>query len=213
MRINRVLWFLLIFLVACGQENEASAEPTAVPTPEVVIIGPTDDYPKGCRPGEVANLLLAFLAAYNAGDTAALDPVFAEHIEWYSDTKGENEQDHFVTYARDGILPYVAIRQEQQDRLALLWLTVLLETWHGGVDITYMLRREADDLEPGQDGRSRLVNGKGAIRCPERKIFVWSMANLPAWEAEATYTTPGCNGTPEADTAGKIIVCAYGTKQ
>ncbi|MCA9943939.1 MAG: hypothetical protein H6656_12445 [Ardenticatenaceae bacterium] len=186
-------------------------EPTAVPTPEVIIIGPTDDYPEGCQPNEVVELLLSFLDAYNTGNTVAIDQTFAEHIEWYSDTKGENEQNHFVTYTRDGILPYVAIRQEQQDQLALLWLNVLPKTWHGGVDINYMLQREANDLESGPDGRPRLVSGKGAIHCPDRKIFVWSMGTLAAWEVLTTHVL-SCNGTSETFSAEKIVVCAYGTE-
>lgn len=211
MRINRVLWFLLIFLVACRQENAALAELTAEPTPEVVIIGPTDGYPEGCHPNEVADLLLSFLAAYNTGDTSTLDQTFAEYIEWYSDGTGEKEQNHFVTYERDGMFPYFATRHTQQDQLRLFWLSVIPKTWHGGVDIVYRLKREADDLEPGPDGRSRLAMGKGAIRCPERKIFVWSMATLSVWEKAANYA-PGCNGGSVAGTAGKIVVCANGTE-
>ena len=218
MRINYALWFLLIFLVACGQENAAPAELAAETTPEVVLVGPTDGYPDGCHPKEVADLLLSFLAAYNTGDTVTLDQTFAEHIEWYSDgtgevlVNGEKEQDHFVTYTRGDMFPYFAARQEQHDQLKLFWLSIVPKTWHGGVDIAYRLKREADDLEPGRDGSSRLAMGKGAIRCPERKIFVWSMGTLPVWETEANYG-PGCHGGSVAGTAGKIVVCANGTQQ
>jgi hypothetical protein len=216
MQINPVLWFPLIFLVACGQENAAPAEPTADPTPEVVIIGPTADYPEGCQPNDVASLLLSFLAAYNTGDVTALDHVFAEQIKWYSDGDGNlnidgKSVDFFTTYERAEMFPYFASRQEQQERLTLLWLSVVPKTWHGGVDIVYTLRREADDLETGDDGRSRLAMGKGAVRCPERKIFVWSMGTMPAWETADNYA-PGCYGGSVAGTAGKIVVCANGTQ-
>ncbi len=209
-----------MFLVACGQENAAPAKPTttvepsatAEPTPEVVIIGPTGGYPEGCQPEKVADLVLAFFDAYNTGDTVVLDQTFAEPIQWYSDGTGEKEQNQFTTYERDGMFPYFATRHTQQDQLKLFWLSVVPKTWHGGVDIVYRLQRKADDLEPGRDGSSRLAMGKGAIRCPERKIFVWSMGTLPAWETEANYG-PGCHGGSVAGTEGKVVVCANGTQQ
>lgn len=210
------MWFLLIFLVACGQENTAPIELTAEPAPEVVIVGPTDDYPEGCQPNNVATLLLSFLKAYNTGDVNALNHVFAEQIEWYSDGDGNlnvegKSVDFFTTYERAEMFPYFASRQEQQERLTLLWLSVVPKTWHGGVDIVYTLRREADDLESGEDGRSRLAGGKGAIRCPERKIFVWSMATIPIGEEASVMNGLRCDhgNQHQAFSEGEVLVCAH----
>lgn len=215
MRIKWALWLLPFFLIACSleKENGAPVPQTADPTPEVVIIGPTGGYPEGCQPDEVAELVMAFFDAYNTGDTAVLDQSFAEPIQWYSDGIEEKEQNHFTTYDRDGMFPYFAARQEQHDQLKLFWLSVNPRTWHGGVGITYRLWREADDLEPGQDGRSRLAIGKGAVRCPEGKIFIWSMATLSVWESAANYFPGGCHSGSVADAAGKIIVCANGIQE
>ena len=104
MHINWALWLLLIFLIACSQENPAWDQATTEPTLEIVIIGPTDDYPEGCHPKEVADLLMSFFTAYNTGDVARLDELFAGSIEWYSDTKdtvfieGEPKADYYITY-------------------------------------------------------------------------------------------------------------------
>jgi hypothetical protein len=210
---RRLLWIACILLVACGQ-SAAGLPPEAAPDPdpEVVIVGDTDGYPEGCHPRDVADRVLSFFAAYNAGDTAALDEAFSTTIEWYSDTKedvlqdGEQVRLHFVTYEREGIFPYLALRHAQQDRLRLLWLNVGPRSWHGGVDISYALRRQAGDLAPGPDGATRIGMGKGAVRCPGAQIFVWSMATAPAWEEEAAYAGGGC--AREATPPGAVVVCA-----
>ena len=218
MRIKWTLWLLPFFLIACGLEKEFGdpVEQTAVPTPEVVIVGPTGDYPDGCQPDEVTNLLLSFFKAYNTGDATALSQVFAEQIEWYSDGDAKIDAngksvDFFTTYERTGMFPYFASRQEQEERLTLLWLSVVPQTWHGGVGIVYTLRREADDLESGPGGRSRLARGHGAIRCPERKIFVWSMGTIPVYEEASVMDGLRCDHGSQHQTfaEGEILVCAH----
>ena len=43
------------------------------------------------------------------------------------------------------------------------------------VGIVYVLTRDAEDLDPGLGGPSRIAFGKGAINCESRQLFVWSM--------------------------------------
>ena len=119
--------------------------------------------------------------AFNAGDLKQRDSFFAEEpgFEWYSVTEQtKTGKRHFVTYERDGLLPYFARRHREGDRLRLLMVDVAPSSLT--VDIAYELWRDADDL--ARLGiRNHLVHGKGAIRCTGRsKIFVWSMGMAKA---------------------------------
>lgn len=221
---STLLLFAFAINGACSQPvQEPSSRPapdsqplsaTAVATdslPDVVTVGTMADYPRGCHPRDVADLVLSFFTAYNAGDIAGLEQVFAGYVEWYSDTKvdvikdGTQTRLHFVTYDRDEMFPYFATRHAQRDRLQLLWLRVVPKTWHGGVDIVYALQRRADDLAPGPDGATRIGMGKGAVQCPERKIFVWSMATAAAGKEETDYVSTSCAQEPTPPDV--VVVC------
>jgi hypothetical protein len=84
-------------------------------------------------------------------------------------------------------------------RYRLLKIRVSGPGWHGGGDIVFLLTRQADDLDGGSPGQPILADGKGAINCKERAIFVWAMA-----------TGGGFGECPESAKipANTVIACA-----
>jgi ketosteroid isomerase-like protein len=114
----------------------------------------------------VAKLVAGFLDAFNRGDQRQLAASFGPDFQWYS-------AGSFVTYSRTDLPPYFSARHRHHDRLQLTRIEVHGPSWHGGADIAYALTRRSDDVN---GGASQMVDGKGAVNCQERKIFVWSMA-------------------------------------
>lgn len=179
-------------LLAGGSGNPGAAETgTPIATPNVEVRSGSGALPKGCGVDEVARTVTDFLDAFNRGDAAALAgffPTAAAYpdttrpgFQWYSVT---DQNRHFVTYDPDGLPAYFAARHEQRERLTLLRLEIAA-SWHPGVDVVYRLDRQADDLPPHE------MIGKGAIECPDKTIFVWSMA-------QADLEDPPRRATPRA---------------
>lgn len=142
------------------------------------MLSDDNDYPAGCSAAEVGNLLLRFAAAYNRGDQTELSNFFAPTFEWYSDDLRLNltdpdEDKTFVTSGQDELLDYFTRRHQQDDTLQLRAVSIVGKTWHGGVDVIFLFSRQANDLKAGD----LMADGKGAIRCPRQKIFVWSFGN------------------------------------
>ena len=54
-------------------------------------------------------------------------------------------------------------------------------------------------------GGLRAGMGKGALRCPSREIFVWSIGLAPA--AGDDYIAQSCTAEPAP--AGAVVVCAH----
>lgn len=132
----------------------------------VIVTGDTP-LPAGCNtPHDVAKLIADFLDAFNRGDQRQLDASFGSEFMWYS-------AGNFVSYTKAGLLPYFALRHTHHDQLQLTKIDVHGPSWHGGVDIAYELARRSDDVN---GGARQSVDGKGAVNCQTRRIFVWSMA-------------------------------------
>jgi hypothetical protein len=134
------------------------------------------EQPTACTAGEVETLVGRFVDAFNAGDTAALDQLFAREpeFEWYS-TGGPGERLDPIARDRPSLMPYFAVRHAGGERLALRSFTFNGNTTfrsrrHG--NFVYTLVRSADDLQPTD------YRGKGAALCyrnREDELFVWSM--------------------------------------
>jgi hypothetical protein len=132
--------------------------------------------PTTCAAGEVETLVGRFLEAFNAGDMAALDRLFAREpeFEWYS-TGGPGERLDPIARDRASLMPYFAARHARGERLALRSFTfngnaTFRSRTHG--NFVYALVRSADDLQSSD------YRGKGAALCYRNRadeLFVWSM--------------------------------------
>jgi hypothetical protein len=178
-----------------GKANVAGGESRGAIT-KVIVTSDDASLPDGCRPRQIAELVIDFIDAFNSGDQERLAQLFfisegpsppdfsqAGYYpwSWYSVSEvGEKGriEDGFVTYDQGELLRYFAERHRQGEYLELLKVSstqVGLLGNEGNVGIVYVLTRDAEDLDPGLGGPDRIATGKGAINCASRRIFVWSM--------------------------------------
>jgi hypothetical protein len=135
----------------------------------------------------VEDPITGFFGAVNHGETERIGDFFSpsagpEGVSprgWYSVTDGNPEGGgrHFAACTDRDLRTYFELRSRQHERLRLLTMNISAPTWHGGVDITYVVSRRTDDLERSPEGAERRARGKGAINCERGRIFVWSMAH------------------------------------
>ena len=196
---------LLCLLVGCGEDRntgeshsaggDRQREPIVRQEPTRVIVTSDDaSLPDGCRPRQVAELVISFVNAFNSGDQASLSriffvsegpspPDFAERgydpWSWYTVGKvgaGGKIESSFVTYDQGELLRYFARRHRKGEQLRLLKIS-LTQTGLLGKDdnagFVYVLNRTARNLEPGLGGPARIASGQGAINCTNRRIFTW----------------------------------------
>jgi hypothetical protein len=135
---------------------------------------------KLCTPSEVRSTVSRFVTAFNAGNAAQLDRVFASErdFRWYS-TDAPGERLLPAAGDRSTLLRYFAGRHARGERLTLRSLRVNGNTVASGTlksygNFQYTLVREAAELAP------TAYQGKGALHCyggffPDR-LIVWSMA-------------------------------------
>jgi hypothetical protein len=150
--------------------------------------------PQGCRPKEVVRLLTDFLDAFNRGDQQALARFFPAEtsqrgphgtlssgeeegkFKWYSVGGAPGSfNSGFQANNRDELLAYFAERHAHHERMQLLQVDYGAKLWweNGtrGIDMTYDIRRHADDIP------THIAGGKGAVDCREQTIYVWSMGD------------------------------------
>lgn len=180
---------------ANGGAGAPAGEPRE-PATKVIVTSDDPSLPDGCRPRQVAELVIYFIDAFNHGDQERLSrlffisegpspPDFSEERyypwSWYSVSEvGESGriENGFVTYNQGDLLRYFAERHSKGERLRLIKVSStqagLLEE-ENNVGIVYVLTRDAEDLDPGLGGPARIAFGKGGINCESRRIFAWSM--------------------------------------
>ncbi len=198
---------LFFLLVGCAEQGEtgkshsadANRQPVSVihqkPT-RVIVTSDDDSLPDGCRPRQVAGLVISFVNAFNSGDQASLSrifflsegpspPDFAERgydpWSWYTVSEFDSEgriKSGFVTYDQGELLKYFAKRHRKGEQLRLIKISLT----HAGllgkednVGFVYVLNRTARDLDPDLGGPARIASGQGAINCTNRRIFAWRM--------------------------------------
>jgi hypothetical protein len=200
------------------------------PATKVLVTSEDPSLPDGCRPREIAELVLDFFDAFNRGDQERLSrlffisegpspPDFSEEgyypWSWYSVSEvgpGGRIEDGFVTYNQGELLRYFAERYGQREHLGLIKVSATqagLLGEEGNVGIVFVLTRDARDLEPGLGGPARIAIGKGAINCASRKIFVWSM-EMRAREDRSARQAAGwlCTDPPGWKPGSAVVACA-----
>ena len=206
MRPRAGLILLSLLASACGQSVRGSGETpgsrSSVSRPEVVIARDDASFPDACRPQSVARLVLDFFGAFNRGDDRELSRLLAPEpaFQWYSAPGPDGKVD--ATYRPSAARTYLAERHRHGERLQLVMIDVSYEKERDIGHVSYVITRQANDLEPiGDPG---LVVGKGAIDCGSGTVAVWSMGPVeqePAWPC----------ALPHAWEVGKgVVACARG---
>jgi hypothetical protein len=216
---TRLLLLLTIFIMsACTLvTNSARTPELAVPEPDIIFVGDIGSFPQGCGPQEIIEFVNRFIAAYNSGDVDGLDQFFDAYFNWYTDGVAQGQRfdpaTFFRTSRRDELAEYITLRHAQGDRLRLLEISVAGPGWHDGMDVTFTLAREADDLPTTANRLIRVARGKGMVTCPEKRIYVWNMGtqelgNIPEIVAQDASYNVAFDKLPD-----KIMVYARNEKK
>lgn len=209
-----LMFFFSAFVLGCSSEqsstkssnhevqNKTTIQPVQKQPQKIIVTSDDPSLPNGCRPRQVALVVIGFFDAFNYGDRTALSHIFFVSEgpsppdfsdsgyypwSWYSVSEvgaGGKIENGFVTYDQTKLLRYFARRHRHNERLQLLKVGVLgpgLPDEKDNVGITFVLTRHADGMKPGMGGPENVAFGKGAIHCAGQQIFVWSME---MWEAE-----------------------------
>jgi hypothetical protein len=166
-------------LVVCLALGACSSDWTArLPADRVVVTRDDPEMPSGCRPRRVVARITAFLEAFNRGDGSAARfaaPELAPHGGWYSVTEGDPRRGgrHFVAERQNELERYFIERHRTGERMRLLEVAVGFANGLGHIE--FRVDRRADDLRR-LGIRTNIAYGKGALRCEDGKIIVWSMA-------------------------------------
>ena len=210
----------------CGSGTpERDSEPSAraaVAAAPVAVTRNERSMPAGCRPGQVARLVIEFFERFNRGDPAAASSFAlnstptgglldgpgraATSANWYSVTEGTPRQGgrHFVARDTGTLAQHVTDRHDHRERLLLREIRVRYEP--GGLGhVEYRLNRRADDLD-ALDIRTKRMSGKGAIDCAKRKIVAWSMGVPTGPVPDGYLSTPLC--PPPTTRSTSPIACA-----
>jgi hypothetical protein len=134
-----------VFAATLGRGGDAGAAPSA-----------------GCAPKQVRAALVSFTRAYNAGDDAKLDALFADEprFQWYS-TDAPGERLNPEAKRRKTLIPYFEARHRRHDRFKLRSFQFNGNSSRWG-NFQIWMRRRADGFNGGDSFRAF---GKGAAIC------------------------------------------------
>ncbi len=122
--------------------------------------------------GALTQLLGAFMSAYSDGDAVIADSFFAvaPDFQWYSDPPGRVDGGSFAPADRSSLRRYFELRHSEGDRLAILSAKVTANSG-GLVHFAFEADRSVSNVA------TRHVPGKGAVKCPDAKIVVFSLGS------------------------------------
>lgn len=137
----------------------------------VVVTRDSIDLPAGCSPREVAALLLRFTSAFDEGDSAALERLFApagttrHSFQWF--VSGDVR-----VFRRDELVATLLALRAQGDRLRIRAVDDGSSNVPGSSAIGLALWRVAG-------GASQAYRGKAEIECARRRFYVWRAVPAP----------------------------------
>jgi hypothetical protein len=155
------------------------------------VVVTRDSLALNCSPREVAEVVLRFERALDAGDRKALDRVFASKgggppsFQWFSD-------DDTAIYDRRRLVPYLLHLHGRGVGIRLV-----------GVDVgnSWVAHSVGFSVALLQTGRSpKQVDGKAEIDCVRRRIYVWSVS--------AGTGVSECPATPQANALRVVLACS-----
>ena len=166
-----------------------------------------------CEPDEIAALVTRFLSAVTRGNRDELAHFFDDGFQVYSMGEYDTEQAHLIRHVAyvatesgmlagtvrgprheviGQLLDYFVERHKQHEQMQLLEIASV----GGGGDIAFVIRRQADDLDPEIWGPDLIVIGKGFVDCENQAIDAWGAAmNTPSPSSIINHVCP----TPTAD--------------
>jgi hypothetical protein len=168
----------------------AAAAAAAAPAP-VVVTRDSIDLPAGCSPRQVAGLLLRFASAFDDGDRAELERLFAPagarppSFRWF--TTGDVR----ILRRRD-LVPQLLALRARGERLRIRDLDVGRSRVAGSVAIGLSLLRTTA-------GGTRAAHGKAEIECAHGRFYVWSTG-----DGDARF----CADAPGVDPARAVVACS-----
>jgi hypothetical protein len=143
------------------------------------VVVTRDSLALNCSPRDVAEVVLRFERALDAGDRKALEAVFArKSFRWYSTGISTIRQ-------RSRLVPFLLHERARGERIHLLTVDVGNSWVAHGVGVGLTLAQ---------------AHGKAEIDCRRRQIYVWSVASGPA-------TSP-CPQTPQANALRAVDACS-----
>jgi hypothetical protein len=152
-----------------------AASPSSSP-----VVVTRDSLALNCSPRDVAEVVLRFEAALEAGDRKALERVFAPKpaFQWYS-------TDSTTIRERSRLVPFLLAARSRGERIRLV-----------AVDVGNSWVPHAVGLGVTLDN----AHGKAEIDCRSRRIYVWSVGS-------GTAASP-CPQTPQANALRTVVACS-----
>lgn len=154
-------------MAGCGSDGGSAAsganepkEPATAATLQGSAVGSG-----ACGKPKARRAFTSFLRAFNRGDYAALDSLFAMQpaFAWFSSSE-PGARLRKEAERRDTLVPYFRWRHSEHDRLRAAHLTVNTGAPHS-TGLSLELRRSAADF---RDGRWLAVSGKASLTCHGR---------------------------------------------
>jgi hypothetical protein len=185
---------LLAVVVAGCDTNGQTASPRKLRP--ILVTRDDGSLPARCGVRRTTSRVLAFMDAFNRGDSEALDKAIAdrEHFQWYSATAGVKRTFGATGVSatiddaspqkdeRPALLRYLASRSRAGERMHLVQVMVSRvppRSWFQNITdeaagVEYSVRLTAPDFA-SLPGRNRLAGGKGAFGCSDGRLLVWTM--------------------------------------
>lgn len=124
--------------------------------------------PPPCTESTTRQIVTSFIEAFNNGDAARLDQLFADFSRYASDAPGGFSSP--VPISRSDLIAYLAQRHQAHERLNLESLEFNGRSAND-FNFAFEVTRSADGLAPTPYG------GKGAVFCgnPSNTLILWAM--------------------------------------
>lgn len=153
---------LLILVTGCS----TFSTPTVVGGTTVTHTGSP---PVDCSPTQVAQVVRAFLDAFNRGDQAALRGIFQRSVLFTS--QNPPPAGFFISGGQQQLLDYFARRHEQHETLDLTSLQIQYTDGLTEAGLAPRMNRRSDDIATG------VVTAKGTLDCKDRAIIAWNQGS------------------------------------
>jgi hypothetical protein len=158
----------------------------ADPRRPVVVVRDSMDLPAGCSPRQVAGALLRFEAAFNDGDRAGLERLFAGPAEfkWFTTAQVR-------VLRRRELVPQLLALHARGERIRIVDIDVgRSSSRSAGLGLSHLQT---------SSGTSRPVHGKAEIDCARGRFYVWSTGEA-AWRF--------CADPTGVDRESVVVACA-----
>ena len=153
---------LLVVVVACST-------PTGPTTRDGTTVTYTGSPPADCAPVKVADVVRAFLDAFNRGDQQALLQVFPRSVIFSA--QNPPPVGFFLSSGQPSLLEYFSRRHAHGETLELTALHIQYGATSREPGLSPTINRRSDDLPPG------VVSAKGAISCDDGAIILWNQGS------------------------------------